>query len=304
MHRPLAIVVLCLVALVIAAPPANAIDKCKAKVDKRTGVISVDALGVGGPLLWGATQGNETNPFFNEGTCNGGASWKRCQLGDPNTLAAKTPPPACTLYLDDGVAPCSVWIGGCTPGPREVGVDLVQVEADIASLVDKTQCITADATNTYVTACNLHVRSGSGATDGAVNGVGNLIVGYDENLANTKTGSHNLVVGRWHSYTSYAGFVAGENNTVSGTSSTVSGGRSSAATGPMSAVHGGYLSLASGAFATISGGVSGTASGQFSVVSGGAANVASGSAATVGGGDQRTASGTNDWRAGALFEDF
>ncbi len=32
---------------------AHAIDRCKVKVDKRTGVILVDAGGVGGPLTWG-----------------------------------------------------------------------------------------------------------------------------------------------------------------------------------------------------------------------------------------------------------
>jgi len=49
--------------------------------------------------------------------------------------------------------------------------------------------------------------SGSGATEGMINGLGNLIVGYNEDVGSnaTRTGSHNLVVGIEHSYSSYAG---------------------------------------------------------------------------------------------------
>ena len=50
--------------------------------------------------------------------------------------------------------------------------------------------------------CNVHVQSGEGATwgtgsysSGTVNGLGNLIVGYNEDSGNTKTGSHNVVIG-------------------------------------------------------------------------------------------------------------
>jgi hypothetical protein len=49
---------------------------------------------------------------------------------------------------------------------------------------------------------NVQVVGGSGQTAG-VNGLGNLIVGYNENnVAATRTGSHNLVVGYDHEYTS------------------------------------------------------------------------------------------------------
>ena len=46
------------------------------------------------------------------------------------------------------------------------------------------------------TGVNVHVRDGSGGTDGAVNGLGNLIVGYNEDSGDTRSGSHNLVVGQ------------------------------------------------------------------------------------------------------------
>ena len=82
-----------LVTAVLAAnaSPALAIDKCKVKVDKKTGVLLVDASGVGGPLTWGEASGSETNSFFNSGTCVAGDKAKRCQVADPMTLASKTP---------------------------------------------------------------------------------------------------------------------------------------------------------------------------------------------------------------------
>lgn len=97
---------------------AGAITSCKVVVDKPTGVILAFARGVSGPLFWGESPGAETNSFFNGGTCTVGTKAKRCELADPLTLAAKTPPAACTLYLDDGVAPCSAWIPGCSPAVR------------------------------------------------------------------------------------------------------------------------------------------------------------------------------------------
>lgn len=60
--------------------------------------------------------------------------------------------------------------------------------------------------------------SGSGSTEGTVNGRGNLIVGYNERLVgdtNIRTGSHNLVVGAFNNYSSYGGQVIGYNNTIS-----------------------------------------------------------------------------------------
>ena len=140
---------------------------------------------------------------------------------------------------------------------------------------------------------NVHVRSGSRETsDGcrscdpdypnceSLTGLGNLIVGYNEALPpagptprNIRTGSHNLVVGREHTYSSFAGLVAGKSNTITGAEASVSGGTDSRASGP------------------------------FSSVSGGHANKASGAAASVSGGDKREAPDEVNWAAGELFEE-
>lgn len=105
--------------ILLAASAAEAVDKCAVKVDKKTGVIRVDAAGVSGPLLWGSTADTVTSEFANDATCIAGSKAKKCELAAPSTLAAKTPPAGCTIYLDDAGAPCSAWIRGCVPGPRQ-----------------------------------------------------------------------------------------------------------------------------------------------------------------------------------------
>jgi hypothetical protein len=136
-----------------------------------------------------------------------------------------------------------------------------------------------------LTGANLHIVNGLGSTDctdaqdqpipDCPNGLGNLIVGYNElrGEGDVRTGSHNVVVGERHSFSRFGGLVVGDRNTISGD------------------------------FAVVSGGDSNTASGGYAVVSGGGGNTASGFLAAVSGGQNRTAKGNFDWVAGDLFED-
>ena len=122
---------------------------------------------------------------------------------------------------------------------------------------------------------NVHVRSGSGSTRDwcgtldpdfpnceSLTGLGNLVVGYNERVrprggpfpTEVRTGSHNLVAGMFHSYTSFAGFVAGERNKITDQSVSVTGGRNNEASGYNSSVSGGHRNLASGIGASVSGG--------------------------------------------------
>jgi hypothetical protein len=198
--------------------------------------------------------------------------------------------------------------------------------------VDQQQTLLAGMSRTgndiFFNGVNVHVRSGSGATNGdtgsgpSVNGLGNLIIGYDEartiNPPSDKTGSHNLVIGEEHNYSSYGGLVAGFRNIVSGPNASVSGGWSNVATGNFSSVSGGLLNTASGTMSSIGGGGGNTASGNAASISGGNTNIASGIRSSVSGGLFNTASGNDssisggqsrsvvgqsDWRAGGLFED-
>jgi hypothetical protein len=137
----------------------------------------------------------------------------------------------------------------------------------------------------FITGANLHIVNGLGrtsCTDDAgepipdcPNGLGNLIVGYNETRGeDIRTGSHNGVVGIQHNFSSFGGLVVGEFHTLSGD------------------------------FAVVSGGQSNTASGSHSSVSGGQGNIASGDHASVGGGFFTTASGFASWAAGAGGEEF
>lgn len=133
---------------------------------------------------------------------------------------------------------------------------------------------------------NVIVQNGTGST-ATTNGRGNVILGYDTvntepGFPTAKTGSHNLVVGDQHSYTSYGGVVTGYQNSISGPNANVLGGR---------------LNRASGSFACVTGGQYGQAVGGSSMVIGGWDNHANNNFATVTGGRQNTATtanGTND----------
>ena len=87
-------------------------------------------------------------------------------------------------------------------------------------------------TDAYFSGFNVHIQSGTGATDGPLNGRGNLIVGYNKaSNGQTRTGSHNLIVGDEHEYTSFGGFVAGLANRVTGVYASVSGGEDNTTSG-------------------------------------------------------------------------
>jgi hypothetical protein len=120
---------------------------------------------------------------------------------------------------------------------------------------------------------NVHVRSGSGETKDDcwqsdpnfpncenLTGLGNLILGYNERFfiggvpTEVRTGSHNLVVGDLHSYSSVGGLVAGEGNAVTGWHASVIGGTNNDASGIFASVSGGHQNEASGLTGSVSGG--------------------------------------------------
>src|SRR5215813_1987632 len=87
-------------------------------------------------------------------------------------------------------------------------------------LSNRLQYVSLDGQDMYITGANLHILSGSGGTDGtnsdgSVNGLGNLIVGYNESRVaatlepDDRTGSHNIVVGGGQNFSSYGGLIAG-----------------------------------------------------------------------------------------------
>ncbi len=175
-----------------------------------------------------------------------------------------------------------------------------------------------------VSGANLHVNNGMGITD-SVNGTGNLIIGYDEPsgsgdpicslgkyteagecesnggrwAVSHKSGSHNVVIGRWHNYSRSSGLVAGESNSITGRGATVSGGVGNTAGDVGSSVNGGLKNTARRAEATVSGGLENRALGAYSVVGGGENNVVLRDtfASTIGGGLDCELEDPNAWLA-------
>lgn len=165
---------------------------------------------------------------------------------------------------------------------------------------------------------NLQVVDGSGSTVGPTNGLGNIIIGYNEGtMGQERTGSHNLVVGIEHDFTSFGGIVAGERNMIAARAASVLGGSDSIANGTYASVGGGFANEASGTnsvvsagcentasntYAAVSGGRSGEASGQWSSVTGGSTNKATAAYSSVSGGSALTTNVQFGWKAGALVQ--
>ncbi len=192
---------------------------------------------------------------------------------------------------------------------------LESLQAEIDALKTLLAGVVRNGNDLHFTGMNVHVESGSGATNGdtgsgpTINGLGNLIVGYDEDTVlfpPDKTGSHNLIVGSGHNYNSYGGFAAGADNqllaihasacggqrhTVTGRWGSVSGGWFNTASGEKSSVSGGHLNEASNFYSSVSGGQANTAGGQSSSISGGWTNQNTGFASSISGGREGTASG-------------
>jgi len=118
-----------------------------------------------------------------------------------------------------------------------------------------------------ITGANVHIRSGSGATDdnvavsGNPTGLGNLIIGYNESnpTGQPRTGSHNLVGGSFNTFSSTGGMVFGLRNTLSGQYATIVSGDSNIASGINATVLGGNSNTASGLRSTVYGGLGNTA---------------------------------------------
>jgi hypothetical protein len=171
------------------------------------------------------------------------------------------------------------------------------------------------------TGVNVQIVSGGGQT-AVHDGKGNLIVGYNEMDADEpldRSGSHNLVVGPYHTYASFAGAALGNQNVVTAAfalasgvgneasaegaaaiggllnhatanNAVVVGGALNDASGPGAVVVGGQDNAASGIDATVTGGKSNVASAFVSLACGGQSNVASGASAAVLGGSSGSAS--------------
>src|SRR5215475_7971694 len=108
------------------------------------------------------------------------------------------------------------------------------LEQRVEQLEYKLAHVTSGPDDITISGANLNIVNGLGATD-TVNGLGNLIVGYQEHrlppAINTRTGSHNVIVGRQHNYSSFGGLVVAQFNEISGPWASVSAGIGNTASG-------------------------------------------------------------------------
>lgn len=196
----------------------------------------------------------------------------------------------------------------------------------LESIADPNDAGTAYPT-VRVSGANLQVVSGSGATDGAYNGLGNLIIGYNEVDAvfapvvcsdgrwssqqdceangalwarNHRSGSHNLVLGLFNAYSRHGGLVAARYNAITGNEASVLAGVYNQASGNYASVSGGSSSQASGLAASVSGGGFNLAEGDRASVSGGEGNLASGELSAVSGGGANIAGGVTSTVGGGF----
>ena len=152
---------------------------------------------------------------------------------------------------------------------------LKSITSGFSRITDTTRTDGKKGTELFLTGFNLHVVNGLGATNGGpkhsgttqTNGLGNVIIGYNATIGSgfdTRTGSHDLVLGDYENYSSFGGLVCGVDNTIAGPYASISGGDANIASGDRCSIIGGYGCKASGLYASVFGGESNTASGDAS----------------------------------------
>jgi hypothetical protein len=179
-----------------------------------------------------------------------------------------------------------------------------ELEDKIAQLEAKLQYVTIEngeinnllGPHIIFTGANIHIRSGDPDPINGPNGVGNLVVGYNNDhevilQEGDRIASHVVVIGNEHRYTSITGLVSGYWNTISGGGATVTGGQQNRAEGRNSSVSGGAENVAEGRNTSVSGGWYNKAEGRNSSVNGGNLNQATGDHSSVAGGRENVATG-------------
>jgi hypothetical protein len=137
--------------------------------------------------------------------------------------------------------------GKAADGPaRGMAERMATVEDKLAAMA-----FDAAANEVVITGANLRIVNGLGSTD-TTNGLGNLIVGYNESRIpdglgpDNRMGSHNVVVGKRNNFSSVGGLVVGDLHEISGLFASVSGGQFNTASGLYASVSGGSSNIASG----------------------------------------------------------
>lgn len=164
-----------------------------------------------------------------------------------------------------------------------------------------------DDADLHISGGNLHVVNGLEDT-ATVNGLGNIIIGYNEERdsdhptpVNDRSGSHMLVVGARQNYASHGGIIVGASNATTGPFASVIGGYYNEALASYSAILGGVENLSYDRPASaMVGGQKNEVSGFASTITGGMRNISAGAKSSVSGGYQNEATGNNSSISGGF----
>ncbi len=232
-----------------------------------------------------------------------GPRWVEVTIGQialsPRTRLASVPPAASDVsFQPEG--------GDATNVQAELVALRAEVEAlqsqlgDLAKLssyVTIEEDAQGDNASIFFDRVNLYVRNGLGNTN-QNNSYGNLFVGYQEvcegseiydtpgqnededricdpirALSGTyRTGSHNIVVGRYHNWETHGGLLVGEGNEMYSPFGAAIGGRENKVTGLRAVVISGESGVARGLHSVVIGGEDNSCEGEESVVLGGQEN--------------------------------
>jgi hypothetical protein len=156
-------------------------------------------------------------------------------------LAALSPVPALAAGVPEEIAALKKEVAALQSQVQTLQTQLAAVQSNKALALGPFVSVDPNPENGVIgpnitfKGANIHIVSGSGVTDdhlstgGSLTGLGNLIIGYDEDPAalgsplnpGDRGGSHNLVIGRWHrffgassGFGAFGGLVAGEANTI------------------------------------------------------------------------------------------
>jgi hypothetical protein len=180
------------------------------------------------------------------------------------------------------------------------GVQLAEVRKSNATLQARLSCVTSSTPTDFIfTGCNVHILNGAGSTS-TMNSLGNLIIGYNKNEVSTRSGSHNIIVGDLHEYTSYGGVVTGTENTISSPNATIMSSVDSSTTGTGgAAIIGADRGMTQGNAILLGGSQNfASANAHFGVAIGGTQNQVLGSDAVVMAGTLNVANGTSSIACG------
>jgi len=187
-----------------------------------------------------------------------------------------------------------------------LGARMTTGESDVDSLTSRVSALesllaavslTESGKTLQISGVNVRIISGAGTTEATPNGYGNLIVGYSElrnNGTDTRTGSHNIVVGAEHNFSSYGCLIVGKTNDVSAQFSSVCAGTGNVVTNFSSSIGAGRNNRVEGSLSCVSAGASNWITGSDSNaawIGGGSANRATTAYGTVVGGSQNRANG-------------